>query len=96
MQTCARPPTFRGGSIRLPVKEKTMKQLIRCAGGVLAVVALAAQVPALAVTAFASKDEAIAMVKKGVAYIKGNGRDKGYAEITNKKGQFDRLVLGGE
>ena len=73
-----------------------MKQLIRCAGGVLAVVALAAQVPALAVTAFASKDEAIAMVKKGVAYIKGNGRDKGYAEITNKKGQFDRLVLGGE
>jgi len=88
MQTCARPPTFRGGTIRLPVKEKTMKQLIRCAGGVLAVVALAAQVPALAVTEFASKDEAIAMVKKGVAYIKGNGRDKGYAEITNKKGQF--------
>jgi len=37
---------------------------------------------------FASKDEAVAMVKKGVAYIKANGKDKGYAEITNKKGQF--------
>ena len=37
---------------------------------------------------FASKDEAVAMVKKGVAYIKANGKEKGYAEITNKKGQF--------
>lgn len=32
--------------------------------------------------------EAEAMVKKGIAYIKANGKDKGYAEITNKKGQF--------
>jgi cytochrome c len=37
---------------------------------------------------FATKDEAQAMVKKGVAYVKANGNDKGYAEITNKKGQF--------
>jgi len=37
---------------------------------------------------FATKDEAVAMVKKGVAYIKKEGKDKGYAEITNKKGQF--------
>jgi cytochrome c len=37
---------------------------------------------------FATKDEAIAMVKKGVAFIKKEGKDKGYAEITNKKGQF--------
>ena len=37
---------------------------------------------------FASKDEAVAMVKKGVAFIKKEGKDKGYAEITNKKGQF--------
>jgi len=36
----------------------------------------------------ASKDEAQAMVKKGVAFIKKEGKDKGYAEITNKKGQF--------
>jgi cytochrome c len=36
----------------------------------------------------ASAKEAEAMVKKGVAFIKANGKDKGYAEITNKKGQF--------
>ena len=32
--------------------------------------------------------EAEAMVKKGLAYLKANGKDKGYAEITNKSGQF--------
>lgn len=65
-----------------------MKQLIRYAAFAFAVGALGTQVPALAKTDFASKDEAMAMVKKGVAYVKANGKDKGYAEITNKKGQF--------
>jgi signal transduction histidine kinase len=32
--------------------------------------------------------EAEALVKKGIAYIKANGKDKGYAEISNKQGQF--------
>jgi len=36
----------------------------------------------------ATKDEAVAMVKKGIAFIKSNGNDKGYAEITSKKGRF--------
>ena len=36
----------------------------------------------------ASAKEAEAMVKKGVAFVKANGKDKGYAEITNKQGQF--------
>jgi len=36
----------------------------------------------------ATKDEAMAMVKKGVAFIKANGVDKGYAEISNKSGPF--------
>ena len=36
----------------------------------------------------ASKDEAMAMVKKGVAFIKANGVQKGYAEINNKSGPF--------
>jgi len=40
------------------------------------------------VHANASKDEAVAMVKKGVAFIKANGVEKGYAEISNKSGQF--------
>lgn len=32
----------------------------------------------------ATADEAVAMVKKGVAYIKANGKDKGFAEITKR------------
>jgi len=37
----------------------------------------------------ATSAEATAMVKKGVAFIKANGKDKGYAEISNKTGQFN-------
>ena len=36
----------------------------------------------------ATKDDAVAMVKKGVAFVKAQGVDKGYAEVSNKKGQF--------
>jgi len=35
-----------------------------------------------------SADEAIAMVKKGVAFVKANGKDKAFAEFSNPKGQF--------
>jgi signal transduction histidine kinase len=53
----------------------------------------AAATPALANNA--TKDEAQAMVKKGIAFIKANGVEKGYAEVSNKKGQFikDDLYL---
>jgi cytochrome c len=37
----------------------------------------------------ATAPEATAMVKKGVAFIKSSGKDKGYAEISNKSGQFN-------
>ncbi|MEP7296164.1 MAG: cache domain-containing protein [Burkholderiales bacterium] len=36
----------------------------------------------------ATAAEATAMVKKGVAFIKSSGKDKGYAEITAKSSQF--------
>ncbi len=36
----------------------------------------------------ATAAEATAMVKKGITYIKTNGKDKGHAEISNKSGQF--------
>jgi signal transduction histidine kinase len=36
----------------------------------------------------ATAAEATAMVKKGVAFMKANGKDKGQAEISNKSGQF--------
>ena len=32
--------------------------------------------------------EAESMVKKGVAFIKANGKERGYAEITSKQSQF--------
>ena len=35
-----------------------------------------------------TKDEATAMVKKAIGFIKTNGADKAYAEISNPKGQF--------
>lgn len=36
----------------------------------------------------AGKDEAIAMVKKAVAFIKANGPEKSYPEISDKAGKF--------
>ena len=36
----------------------------------------------------ASPAEATAMVKKGVAFIKAQGKDKGYAEVSSKTSQF--------
>jgi cytochrome c len=36
----------------------------------------------------ASAAEATAMVKKGVNYLKANGNERGYAEITSKTSQF--------
>jgi cytochrome c len=36
----------------------------------------------------ASRDEATAMVKKGIAFIKAHGTERGYAEISNKSGAF--------
>lgn len=42
--------------------------------------------------AFASEygtaEEATAMVKKAVAYLKANGKDKAFAEFNNQSGQF--------
>lgn len=75
-------------SNELLIKETMMKHLFRFVGAALAVAALAAQAPVLAKADFASKDEAVAMVKKGVAFVKANGKDKGYAEISNKGGAF--------
>ena len=63
-----------------------MNKLMHTAAAALAL-ALAGQ-PALAKEGSAGKDEAQAMVKKGVAFIKSQGKDKGYAEISNKQGTF--------
>jgi cytochrome c len=36
----------------------------------------------------ATKEEATAMVKKGVGFLKAQGKEKGHAEISNKAGAF--------
>jgi cytochrome c len=62
--------------------------------GRLAILSTLFACAAVAVTAQAAaadlvtKPEAEAMVKKTVAYIKANGRDKAYAEINRKDGPF--------
>lgn len=50
--------------------------------------ALVCAAPLHAATADATKEDAVAMVKKGIAFIKANGTEKGYAEISNKAGPF--------
>ena len=60
----------------------------RAAAMAVAMSAALAAGTAWAVAEHASAKEAEAMVKKGVAYIKTNGKDKGYAEITSKQSQF--------
>ena len=36
----------------------------------------------------ATKEQAVAMVQKAVAFLKAQGPEKGYAEIDSKSGQF--------
>jgi signal transduction histidine kinase len=57
---------------------------------VAAALAAALLVPlaAMAAEGGATEADATSMVKKGVAFIKANGKDKGYAEVSNKAGQF--------
>lgn len=37
---------------------------------------------------YGSADEAVALVKKTIAYLKANGNEKTFAEINNPQGQF--------
>ena len=66
---------------RLNVKTRVSTQLSAIAASVIfASVAAAAD--------GAGKDDAIAMVKKATAFIKEQGPDKAYPEISNKAGRF--------
>jgi cytochrome c len=55
---------------------------------IIAAAPLAALSIAHAADGGATAEQATAMVKKGVAFIKANGPEKGYAEITSKTSQF--------
>ena len=54
----------------------------------ISVALLVAVAPTVQAQTKATAAEATAMVKKGVAFIKANGKEKGNAEISNKTGQF--------
>jgi signal transduction histidine kinase len=53
-------------------------------GLALVAAAMAAATGAATNDAPATANEAVAMVKKGIAYIKANGNDKGFAAITER------------
>ena len=63
-----------------------MNKLLKAAVLVLAILGL--NIAALAATEQGSADEASAMVKKAIAYLKTNGKEKTLAEASNPKGQF--------
>ena len=62
-----------------------MKQVVATLG--LGMLFALAALPAVAAEA-ATKDEAVAMVKKAVAFIKEQGGAKAYPEFTNRAGKF--------
>lgn len=75
-----------------------MNSILKFAATAVAGALMTAAMPAQAIDV-ASRDEAVAMVKRGIDFIKANGKDKAYAEISDKRGRFqDRdlylVVLG--
>jgi cytochrome c len=66
---------------RLNVKTRVSAQLSAIAASVIFACAAAA-------ADGAGKDDAVAMVKKATAFIREQGPDKAYPEITNKAGRF--------
>jgi len=55
---------------------------------IAAAAALLTGVNAAPAAEFGTKDEAMALVKKAVVFVKDQGTEKAYAEISNKSGQF--------
>jgi cytochrome c len=67
---------------RFNVKTRVSTQFISAIAATLAFAGVAAAADG------AGKDDAIAMVKKATAFIKEQGPDKAYPEISNKAGRF--------
>jgi cytochrome c len=55
---------------------------------IAAALALAFAAPAALASTNATPEEAVAMVKRGIAFIRQHGTERGYAAITNKESQF--------
>jgi cytochrome c len=70
-------------------RSAAMKTMMNCGNMMTAIlVASLAYGTAWAASEHAGAKDAEAMVKKGISFIKSNGKDKGYTEITNKQGPF--------
>jgi cytochrome c len=69
------------------MKHTNLRSTLNIAALALAMSVAAASGSVMAADGATAK-QAEAMVKKGVAFIKTNGIEKGYAEISNKQGQF--------
>jgi cytochrome c len=55
---------------------------------ILALLSMVASVGLMAAEQQATRDEAVALVKKAVSYIKQNGKEKALAEFNRPQGQF--------
>ncbi|MES2350065.1 MAG: histidine kinase, partial [Pseudomonadota bacterium] len=55
---------------------------------ILAVLVMSAGLSATAADQQASKEEAVALVKKAVGYVRKNGKDKALAEFSRPQSQF--------
>lgn len=64
-----------------------MKHIRNTLGACVAAALLATSFSA---RADATAEDATAMVKKGVAFMKTNGKEKGHAEISSKESQFKK------
>lgn len=64
-----------------------MKHIRNTLGACVAAALLATSFSA---QADATAEDATVMVKKGVAFMKTNGKDKGHAEISSKESQFKK------
>jgi hypothetical protein len=76
-----------GGAVRPKTQEESMRTQAHRYGHIVLVV-LSLAISGAAIAAAATKDEAIAMVKKAVAAINSEGPDKAYAEIDDPNGLF--------
>jgi cytochrome c len=56
--------------------------------GIAVAIALLSGASLASAAQFATKEEAVTMVRKAVVFIKEQGPDKAYAEISNKSGRF--------
>lgn len=85
LEEVGNPNAFDNGHNNIK-RETNVKQWLRAWVILVCVLGMGVQIAAAADAG--TKDEAVAMVKKAVEYIKANGRDKAFEEFSNPGGKF--------